>query len=133
MTQFDNPVLDIPKIIDGDSQKIQIDLGYRTYLTIRTRLHGLDCPAMSTSAGRIVKRYVESWLDSQLPLGTMRWVSFGLDMYGRSLGEFRIPVLSFDPISLNSILLAKKYAKPYDGQHARIPWTQTELDYITDA
>lgn len=50
------------RVIDGDTYELDIDLGFRVSFTINGRLHGVDCPELSTEAGKQAKAWVESIL-----------------------------------------------------------------------
>jgi endonuclease YncB( thermonuclease family) len=47
------------RVIDGDTYDLRADLGFNVFARIRTRLHGANCPELSTEEGRGVRDYVD--------------------------------------------------------------------------
>ena len=98
---------------------------------ITTRLLGIDTPEMNTTAGRLVAEVVRIWLnEASRAKYQLRWISAELDMYGRSLGDFRD---RNDPSgqSLAMYLLGRGFAKPY--KERREIWTPEELQLAVAA
>lgn len=49
----------LEKIVDGDTLKCLIDLGFECWTSQRLRLRGIDCPELSTQKGQQVKSFLE--------------------------------------------------------------------------
>lgn len=110
--------------IDGDSQRLVLDLGYTVSVAIHTRVVNVDCPEKNTQAGQAVKALVDRWLQEELKTEQLMWASGSWDMFGRSLGDY----CDRSGVWLSGLLLANGLAKPYNGKGARAPWTQEELE-----
>jgi micrococcal nuclease len=52
----------VEEVIDGDTLWAVIDLGLNGYTRQKLRLRGIDCPEISTAAGKRAKRFVEKAL-----------------------------------------------------------------------
>jgi len=127
---FDCPVLSF-EVVDGDTQKLILDRGWRTTQGITTRLEGVDAPEKNTSAGKLVAKVVELWLTPICQTKyRLRWLSKDLDMYGRSVGTF-IDREHPDQ-SLSEYLIRMGLAKRYDGKSARQYWTDAELSAVVE-
>lgn len=125
---FDCPVHQVVRVIDGDTQKLLLDLGFSTCVSVTTRIRGIDCPEMSTKAGIAVQLCVNEWLKRVFSVGrfNLRWVSAEVDMYGRSLGDFYDRSNPDDRLS--SYMLFYGFARNYREKRAR--WTPEELDVV---
>jgi len=125
---FDCPVHQVVRVIDGDTQKLLLDLGFSSYVSVTTRIRGIDCPEKSTFAGRLVLGVVGGWLYQSSSVGrfNLRWVSSEVDMYGRTLGDFYNVVNPEDRLS--SYLLHHGLAKVYAKK--REPWSVAELGVV---
>lgn len=98
----------VMKVIDGDTFKLCLDLGWHITLITNVRVDGIDAPELSTAEGQSVKSFVSGLC----PVGT--WVTFtsnSLDKYGRPLGDIQLP----DGQDLGETLLWLNYARPYHG------------------
>ncbi len=125
---FDCPVHQVVRVVDGDTQKLLLDLGFSAYVGVTTRIVGIDCPEMSTKAGRLVQSCVATWINQVFSIGrfNLRWVSSEVDMYGRTLGEFYDRSNPEDRLS--SFMLYHGMAKPFHDK--RVAWTPAELDVV---
>lgn len=113
------------QVTDGDTIRTELDLGFRIRVDYAARLHGLDTPELSTLAGREVRKFTEAWCAAQQ---TLLAVSVTKDKYeGRYVAE-----IHGDHEQLNELLLAKKFAKPYDGGRKPV-WTEEEQRAITQS
>lgn len=119
----------IKKVIDGDTIKVDIDLGFNMTLNDQNiRLFGLDAPESRTSDivekkfGLLTKSVVEKFL----PVGTRCQMVSVLEergKFGRILGEFLVK----DPdlfghgtsFNLNRHLIDNHLAVAYDGNVSR--------------
>ena len=102
----------IEKVIDGDTLKARIDLGFETWTRQVLRLRDIDCPEMSTREGVSAKTFVQSLLKeaSFIVLRSSR-----SDKYDRYLADIFIPAGEEpDPgsdVFLNNVLLEKGLAR----------------------
>jgi micrococcal nuclease len=123
-------VMSVVEVVDGDTVKANIDMGWDTWRHNQSiRLNGCDAPEhdskneLEKKAGIAVAAYVQSLL----PAGTKTMLtSHSLDKYGRVLGEIMLPK---DNKPLSVVLLEKKVVKPYVGEKKQ-PWTDAELNAI---
>lgn len=46
------------RIIDGDTYVLRIDLGFRCFVDLEARLHGVNTPELSTDAGKQALAFV---------------------------------------------------------------------------
>jgi endonuclease YncB( thermonuclease family) len=54
----------LDRVKDGDTVQGVVDLGYRAAYTGPLRLRGVDCPPLSSVAGKAARDFVHSWLTS---------------------------------------------------------------------
>jgi len=74
----------VDRIVDGDTLLVVINAGFGNVVHWRLRLHGIDCPELSTTEGREAKRYVEGLL----PRGTRIVIkSTKTDVHGRFVAD----------------------------------------------
>ena len=117
----------IKEIIDGDTVKVDIDLGFDLWLRDQpVRLVGIDTPETRTTNltekkfGILAKTFVEQ----SLPIGskqTMVSTEIQRGKFGRILGEFLIddPDTLTPSISLNNLLVDKRLAIVYNGKRSK--------------
>jgi len=102
----------VEKVVDGDTLKVRLDLGFETWNRQVLRLRAIDCPEMDTSAGEQAKALVQSYLKDT------EWIivrSSRSDKYDRYLADVFIPK-DEEPepatdIYLNNLLLEKGHAR----------------------
>jgi endonuclease YncB( thermonuclease family) len=130
-------VITVVEVVDGDTVKANIDMGWDTWRHNQPiRLNGYDSPEKSSSnplekqASAAVLKYVQSLLPKDTKTMLM---SHSLDKYGRVLGEIMLPAAKGkkDSVALSTALLAKKIVRPYTGDKKK-PWTDAELQAILD-
>jgi endonuclease YncB( thermonuclease family) len=101
----------VERVIDGDTLKVRLDLGFDTWNRQVLRLRGIDCPEMDTPAGEKAKSFVQSYLKDT------EWIivrSSRSDKYDRYLADVFIPQSKPNPetdIYLNNLLLEKGHAR----------------------
>jgi endonuclease YncB( thermonuclease family) len=106
----------VEKVVDGDTLKVHIDLGFETWTRQTLRLRGIDCPELGTKDGEAAKAFVQSYFKeaSQIILRSSR-----SDKYDRYLADVFIPQGGKpDPatdIFLNNFLLEKGHAEMWEG------------------
>ncbi len=74
----------VERVIDGDTLKVEIDLGFNTRLRETIRLRGIDAFEIDTATGKRAKAYVEHELAKE-PFVILK--STRDDKYGRYLGD----------------------------------------------
>jgi len=115
-------VVEINRVLDGDTIDVTIDLGFDLYKKERVRVAGVDTPEKRTrdleekelgiDATNWLKEKLESTLagDDQLSIRTE--LVGGVGKYGRLLGWLYIGDAD---VSLNEQMITEGYAWAYDG------------------
>lgn len=101
MYEYSAKVIDIH---DGDTIDLKVDLGFNISYEMKVRLYGINCPELSTQAGKDARDY----LKSILPLNAKVIFQSHKDKkekYGRYLGK-----ISFNNIDINVDLIVKGHA-----------------------
>jgi len=104
-------VLDVTKVIDGDTVDLLVDLGFRVCVNQRFRLLGVNTPEIyrpvseqEKLAGLKCKTYLEECL--LVHRSTLVVKSYKTDVYGRYLGEiFYKDEVSGQFVSVNSLMV----------------------------
>lgn len=100
------------KVVDGDTVKLEVDLGCDIGIKMTCRLDGINAPEKATAEGKVAK----AWLELQLPENTpvvVQTVKDRKEKYGRYLAVVYLPV---SDISLNDQLVSNGLAKSYHGE-----------------
>lgn len=106
----------IVEIIDGDTVKVNIDVGFNIWMNnLVIRMLGIDSPESRTqdpiekSFGLLSKKRLEEIL----PVNSAQIIKTTVDdKYGRILGDFIV-----DNESVSASLVRDAYAVPYNGQN----------------
>jgi endonuclease YncB( thermonuclease family) len=102
----------VERVIDGDTLKVRLDLGFKTWTRQVLRLRGIDTPEMDTKAGQDAKTFVQSYIKEATKIIVR---SSRSDKYDRYLADVFIPLKiesnSATDLYLNNLLLEKGYAK----------------------
>ncbi|OGX28144.1 MAG: hypothetical protein A3D10_07640 [Omnitrophica WOR_2 bacterium RIFCSPHIGHO2_02_FULL_48_11] len=102
----------VEKVIDGDTLKVRLDLGFNVWNRQVLRLRDIDCPEVGTSEGDEARNFVRSHI-KEAQMIIVR--SSRSDKYDRYLADVFIPqsgVVSRDTdIYLNNLLLETGRAK----------------------
>ena len=107
----------ITKIVDGDTIKCDIDLGFSTILANQTiRLYGIDTPESRTrdKEEKFYGNVSKQFLNDYCPKGTYITLKTHLDKkgkFGRILGE-----LIVNKVNLNQQMVEENLAVEYNGQ-----------------
>lgn len=108
-------ILEVCKVVDGDTVDVLLDLGFSITLKQRIRLAEVDAPELTSKdakerqLGIQAKDYVSGWIkSSQSPL-LIRTTKD--DKYGRMLGH-----IYNEQSELNRSLVDMGYVWPYDGE-----------------
>lgn len=110
-----------PRVIDGDTLEIEVEIWPGLRLRTRLRLAGVNAPeargpvtACELDAGRAAKAYTQQWIDARA--GRLAVTRAGTDKYGRLLGHLRA-----GSEDLATALIAAQHGRPYRGER-RQPW-----------
>ena len=116
-------VVEINRVLDGDTIDVTIDLGFDLFKKERVRVAGVDTPEKRTrnleekelgiDATNWLKKKLEDTIAGDGDDLTVRTVLVGgTGKYGRLLGWLYI---NEDTVSLNEQMIAEGYAHAYDG------------------
>ena len=117
----------IIKVIDGDTVKVDIDLGFDMVLRNQNiRLFGIDAPESRTK-NPLEKKYglmTKEVVESAMPVGSIQQMvstKSGKGKFGRILGEFLVKdsEISNQRYNLNKWLIENHYAVEYTGMGSR--------------
>ena len=115
-------VVEINRVLDGDTIDVTIDLGFDLYKKERVRVAGVDTPekrtrdleekALGIDATNWLKEKLEGALAGDDDLVIRTELVGGVGKYGRLLGWLYI---GDGDVSLNEQMIEEGYAHPYDG------------------
>lgn len=77
----------VVRVVDGDTIKLDLDLGFHVHLTVNARVASMNAPEMDTAPGERAKAYAEQLLR---PGDEVTFRSHSLDKYGRPLGSIML-------------------------------------------
>lgn len=116
MKPWDVPVVDVLRVIDGDTVQVRVDVGWRVEVRVTVRLVTVDTPERGQAGYDEATRFVGQWLhaggfgpmERPLLLRDLRLASYGkvtfdrwlADLYDAETGE-----------SLSAALLAAGHAE----------------------
>ena len=115
-------MIEITKVLDGDTIDVLIDLGFDLYKKERVRIAGVDTPekrtrnleekALGIDATNWLKHKLEGAISGDDDLIIRTELVGGVGKYGRLLGWLYI---GDESVSLNEKMITEGYAHPYDG------------------
>ena len=115
-------VIEINKVLDGDTIDVTIDLGFDLYKKERVRVAGVDTPekrtrdleekALGIDATNWLKDHLDGAINGDDDLIIRTELDGGVGKYGRLLGWLYIGT---EEVSLNEQMIAEGYAWEYDG------------------
>mgnify|MGYP001422816729 FL=1 len=115
-------VIEINRVVDGDTIDVTIDLGFDLYKKERVRIAGVDTPekrtrnleekALGIDATNWLKEKLEGAIDGDDDLVIRTELDGGVGKYGRLLGWCYI---GDSDLSLNEMMITEGYAHAYDG------------------
>ena len=115
-------VIEINRVVDGDTIDVTIDLGFDLYKKERVRVAGVDTPekrtrdleekALGIDATNWMKAKLEGAIDGDDDLVIRTELVGGMGKYGRLLGWLYI---GDGETSLNEQMIVEGYAWAYDG------------------
>jgi len=115
-------VIEINRVLDGDTIDVTIDLGFDLYKKERVRVAGVDTPEKRTrdlkekelgiDATNWLKEKLEGALAGEDQLTIRTELVGGVGKYGRLLGWLYV---GDSELSLNEMMITEGYAWAYDG------------------
>ena len=115
-------VIEINRVVDGDTIDVTIDLGFDLYKKERVRVAGVDTPekrtrnleekALGIDATNWLKEKLEGAISGDDELSVRTELVGGVGKYGRLLGWLYIGDAD---VSLNEQMIEEGYAHAYDG------------------
>ena len=115
-------VIEINRVLDGDTIDVTIDLGFDLYKKERVRVAGVDTPekrtkdaeekAIGIDATNWLKDHLDGAINGDDDLIIRTELDGGVGKYGRLLGWLYIGT---EEVSLNEQMIEEGYAFPYDG------------------
>jgi hypothetical protein len=97
----------VERVIDGDTLKVRLDLGFGMFSRHDLRLRGIDCPEMAAKAGQEAKVFAQSYIKEAQRIIAR---SSRSDKYDRYLADVFLPAEDGKDIYLNNLLLASGHA-----------------------
>ena len=115
-------VIEINRVVDGDTIDVTIDLGFDLYKKERVRVAGVDTPEKRTrdleekklgyDATYWLTKHLENAIDGEEDLVIRTELVGGVGKYGRLLGWLYV---GDQDRSLNELMIEEGYAWAYDG------------------
>ena len=115
-------VIEINRVVDGDTIDVTIDLGFDLYKKERVRVAGVDTPekrtrdleekALGIDATNWLKGTLEDTVNGEDELTIRTELKGGVGKYGRLLGWLYV---GDSDVSLNEQMINEGYAWEYDG------------------
>ena len=92
----------LARVVDGDTLRLSMDLGFRIYHEVIVRMARIDAQARATEKGKQAAIWLQGRLEG-MPSITVRTLKDRVDQYGRYLAELNDPA---NGMSINDELLA---------------------------
>ena len=115
-------VVEINRVLDGDTIDVTIDLGFDLFKKERVRVAGVDTPekrtrnleekALGIDATNWMKEKLDAAIKGDDELTIRTELKGGMGKYGRLLGWLYVGESN---VSLNEVMIGEGYAWPYDG------------------
>jgi endonuclease YncB( thermonuclease family) len=99
----------VVEVLDGDTIKCQIDLGFKISLLTNVRVHGCNSPELPTPLGVLALNFTRGLIT---PGDILTLDSKRLDLYGRAEAVVTLP----DGSDLGTRLLGSGHAVPADDR-----------------
>ncbi|NTV28921.1 MAG: hypothetical protein HGA80_02450 [Candidatus Omnitrophica bacterium] len=98
----------VERVVDGDTLKVHVDLGFGTWTRQSLRLRGIDAPELGTKEGEAAKVFLQSVVKESAML-VIR--SSRSDKFDRYLADVFVPQGDLgEDIFINNLLVEKGYA-----------------------
>lgn len=95
------------RVIDGDTVKVMVDLGFRLYREINLRLLGINAPELKTDAGKISKLALTNLL-------TGRKFQVRTDLDPGAYDRYTATIVLDDGLNVNEWLVKNGHAIEYN-------------------
>lgn len=92
------------EVVDGDTFKANVDLGFRVSINEKFRMIGINAPEMNTDAGKQAKDF----LAQQIAGAEIEMIVHGQDKYGRWLAT-----VYKGPQNINQLMIDSGHAVEY--------------------
>lgn len=102
----------LDRIIDADTVRLVVDLGFRVTLTETFRLAGINAPERFTEAGKLATQFVADWFARQTEVVLESQKAPQQEKYGRWLATLR----GSDGTTLNDQLVTAGHAVLFMAQ-----------------
>jgi micrococcal nuclease len=117
--QYKATVIDVH---DGDTVRLDVDLGFRVHFNLQSRLYGINAPELNTVEGRRARSHLLFLLGAgdATPTNTiyLRTIKDGQEKYGRYLAELFRRDLPGMP-SVNQLMVSDGFAVAYNPSGGR--------------
>lgn len=97
----------VERVIDGDTIKVEFDLGFNIRMRQTIRLKSIDAPELDTAEGRRAKQFVEDELKGR---ESIMIKSTKHDKYDRYLGDIFLTTGKKELVYLNQLLIDRRFA-----------------------
>lgn len=108
-------------VIDGDTFRCDVDLGFYVRARMLCRLVGLNAPELSDPGGTVVRAMLSDLLHGAQSVSVR---SVRTDKYAGRFDAVVTIVSHGPPLNVNQTLIDMRYAVPWDGHGSRpaVPW-----------
>lgn len=89
---YDYRVVEVLRVVDGDTLDLRLDLGFHLHTALRFRLLGVDTPERGQPGWAEAGEWVRRWLDDARDAGhEVRVMTAKADSFGRWLATVYTP------------------------------------------
>ena len=104
---YDYRVVDVIRVVDGDTVDLRLDVGFNLTTALRFRLLGVDTPERGRLGWLAATEFTTAWLEQRA--GQLRASTAKADSFGRWLADVYVP----GGDSLSAALLESGHAVSY--------------------
>lgn len=107
---------EVVRVVDGDTVKLKVDVGFRLTFTDNFRLVGIDAEELRDTdpAKKALAQAAKTRVEQLLPVGSQVLIrTTKSEKYGRWLVEIDTLPKEAASVHINSLLVAEGLAKPY--------------------
>lgn len=102
------------RVIDGDTLRLHVDLGWNVFSDHNVRLLRVNAPEMrgdTLAAGQVAKQWVTDWLSAHTT--NTQWPFVIHSEKDDAFGRYLVELYDLNDVNLNDDLLASGNAVPY--------------------